>query len=157
MSSEQTPPNVIRITQPLNPRDGDTRPSTASQEGDPFISRQGSPSRPAPNVDTGTGNILPTAMDVQPLSSASMDRHGDRDRESFVAVGTGQPLGIRLPEEIPTSIRRQRTTDTRMSAARRSNIDWIVPMDSSEKAVSSLSHPPFSRTFAHRLANSPML
>jgi len=153
MSAEHTSPNVIRISQPVNPRphDGEPNPASPSQEGDPFSSRQGSPSRYASNVDTGTGSILPTTMNPhRPPSSGSTDRQGDRDRESFVGmhdsngVGASQPLPlpplpIRLPEGVPTSIRRQRTTDTRMSAARRSNIDWIVPVDNSEKVPHALT------------------
>src|SRR6267378_4118851 len=124
-----------------------------SQEGDPFGSRQGSPSRYASNVDNGTGNILPTTMDPHPPSSGSMDRHGDRERESVVGmhdsngVGATQllpPVPLRLHEGIPTTIRRQRTTDTRMSAARRSNIDWIVPVDDDV----SMPPVPISSTFA---------
>jgi len=147
MSSEHTP-NVIRIIQPLNPHDGEPNPTSPSQEGDPFNSRQGSPSRYASNVDTGTGNVLPATMNPHPPPSASMDRHGDHDRESVVGmqdsngVGAGQllpPLPVRLPEGIPSPIRRQRTSDTRMSAARRSNIDWIVPVDNSEKGTQPLT------------------
>jgi len=153
MSSEHTPLNVIRISQPviLHPHDGETHPASQSQEGHPFSSRQGSPSRYASDVDTGAvGNILPTTMNPHPPFSASVDRHGDYDRESVVgmqdstAVGAGQPLPlpplpIHLPEGIPTPVRRQRTTDTRMSAARRSNIDWIVPVDNSEKGNQPLT------------------
>lgn len=145
MSSVNTAPNVIRLDRPQSPHLGEPNPTSPSQEGDPFSSRQGSPNRyPSPN--TGPGNVLHASPIRHPSPSTSVEKHADRDRESFVAFqdnsGLGAdhplpPLPTRLPEVGP-SIRRQHTTDTRMSAARRSNIDWIVPVES-EKGVGILS------------------
>ncbi|KIM40738.1 hypothetical protein M413DRAFT_167044 [Hebeloma cylindrosporum] len=147
MSSEHTPPNVIRLTRPQSPPHGEPDPTSPSQEGDPFSSRQGSPHRYPSNIDTGTGNVLHASPNPHLSPSTSVEKHGDRDRESLVAlqdntgIGAGQPippLPVRLPEGGP-SIRRQRTTDTRMSAARRSNIDWIVPIDEKDPLTRALT------------------
>jgi len=140
-----TVPNVIQLNRPQSLHHGEPNPMSPSQEGDPFSSRQGSPNRYPSNIDNGTGNVA------------------YRDRESLVAfqdnsgLGTGHPLPplpVRLPEVGP-SIRRQHTTDTRLSAARRSNIDWIVPVES-EKGVGILPIT-ILLSFTQRFLSSPML
>jgi len=162
MSSENTvPPNVIRLNRPQISHPGAPNPTSPSQEGDPFSSRQGSPSRFPSNIDTGTGNVL-HAPNPHLSPSTSAEKHADRDRESLVdlqdnsgLLGAGPlpPLPVRLPEPGP-SIRRQRTTDTRMSAARRSNLDYIVPV---EKV--GIFPIPILSTFTQRLliSSRPML
>jgi len=138
MSSENTvPPNVIRLNRPQISHQGAPNPTSPSQEGDPFSSRQGSPSRFPSNIDTGPGNVLHAIPNPHLSPSASAERHADRDRESLVdfqdnsGLGAGYPLPpmpVRVSEP-GSAVRRQRTTDTRMSAARRSNIDYIVPIE----------------------------
>lgn len=142
MSSENMAPHVIRLDRPQSPQHGELNPTSPSQEGDPFSSRQGSFNRFPSNIDIGTGNVLHASPNPHLSPSTSVEKHADRDRESLVPLqdnsGLGAspplpPLPVRLPETGPY-ITRQRTADTRFSAARRSNIDWIVPVDS-EKDV----------------------
>ena len=136
-----TAPNVIQLNRPQSLHHGEPNPMSPSQEGDPFSSRQGSPNRYPSNIDTGPGNVLHTSLNPH-LSPSTSEKHADRDRESLVAfqdnsgLGAGHPLPplpVRLPEVGP-SIRRQHTG---LSAARRSNIDWIVPVET-EKSVGIL-------------------
>jgi len=87
----------------------------------------------------------PRSTSTAPLSPGSVEKQEENDpfdtpeRRASVHHGTGidAPLpSVRLAGEYQ-SLRRGRTTDTHASMARRSAIDWIVPVE--EKPIRRLS------------------
>ena len=98
------------------------------------------PEAQRPQLGTTTPRSIPTA----PLSQGSVEKQEENDpfdtpeRQASVHRGTeiDAPLpSARLAGEYQ-SLRRARTTDTHTSMARRSAIDWIVPVE--EKVCSML-------------------
>ncbi|KAH9481102.1 hypothetical protein JR316_0005622 [Psilocybe cubensis] len=121
-------------------------PSPPSKEGDPFSSHEGSPRRPAAQINTSAPQN-PAHLSANVSASRSIEEkqgdensfnsfqnHPNRGNNFNQGIGGGLPLPPLNTRqyEATQGVRRTRTMDTRISLndngnQRKSAIDWIVP------------------------------